>query len=349
VKRILAWIVFWSITGLMYHGFFTTNEGGEVFAEGPHVSIDEILESHGSEEPVYGEPSRLFTVAREKYTTEYMVYATFYTREGKWSEFSAPGIPVVTNNYVSSYVEKFQSQRRSDFTLWLRRGGKYMPLTRRILVENGLPGELVCLAMIESGFDPRARSDASALGMWQFMPETARRYGLRVDEWVDERLDIEKSSVAASNYLLDLYERYGSWDLTIAAYNAGESQINQITRRTGSEKFWDLVRRGRFHLETRYHVIKFHAAITIMRDLDGYGFLDVELEAPLLFDRVDVPPGTSLEGLAAITGIPEFDLVTLNPQLIRSETPPDESVYSLKVPVGTGSKVRGCLQSGPIS
>ncbi len=349
MKRILAGFLFWSITGLIYHGIFIADEGGGSSAEGPHAYLNEILEGHGSEEPVYGVSSRLFTEAREKYASEYMVYASFYTREGQWSEFSAPGIPVVTNNYVTSCVERFQSQRRRDFTLWLSRGGKYMPLTRRILVENGLPGELVCLAMIESGFDPGARSDASALGIWQFMPETARRYGLRVDEWVDERLDIEKSSVAASRYILHLYERYSSWDLAIAAYNAGESQINQIRGRTGNEKFWDLVRGGQFHLETRYHVIKFHAAVTILRDLDGHGFLDVELEAPLLFDRVDVPPGISLEELAAISGIPESELVTLNPQLVRSETPPDEPVYSLKVPVGSGSRLREHLHSEPIS
>src|SRR5260370_12150403 len=106
--------------------------------------------------------------------------------------------------------------------------------------QKGLPEELVFTAMIESGFDPVAVSRAGAKGLWQFMAPTARQYGLRVDRWLDERLDPEKSTVAAANYLKDLYTTFGSWDLTQAAYNAGEMKVIRPIKGTGTPAFWTL-------------------------------------------------------------------------------------------------------------
>jgi membrane-bound lytic murein transglycosylase D len=349
LRKVLAFFCLWQVTFTAYPGFFSGGVGGEISGKDPYTHLNQVLKSRKNMEPVYGETSRLFRNARKKYPGEYMIYAEFYAGRGLWNEYAAPGVPVVSNKLVTRYIKKFQSNRRLDFVLWLRRAGKYLPLTRRILVENGLPGELACLAMVESGFDQFAFSKARAAGLWQFMPETARGYGLRVDEWVDERLDPEMSTVAASRYLLDLYRRYDSWDLAIAAYNAGDYSIKRVTRMTGCKKYWDLARKGWFSIETRYHVIKFHAAVTIMRDLDSYGFFNVELEAPLLFERVNVPPGLHLKKIADYAGISEFELVDLNPQLIRFETPPDEPVYSLKVPVGKGKMVRESLCAKPIS
>ncbi len=273
----------------------------------------------------------------------------FSDEEPGWSEIVAPGLFVADNKFVARYVSRFQTTMRSDFSLWLSRAGKYLPLMRGILLENGLPEELICLAMVESGFDPVALSGARAAGLWQFIPVTAQRYGLRVDEWVDERMDPVKSTVAASRMLQDLYKKYHSWDLAIAAYNAGEGRISRITSMNGNAEFWELARSGNFNIETRCHVIKFNAAVTIMRDLDGHGFMDVELETPLLFESVEVPPGTQLRKVANLLSIEEFVLSELNPQLIHSRTPPDVSGYMLKVPFGMGETVRERLSVKPIS
>ncbi len=349
MKKALTFFLLWPVIGTIYLGFFSRDVEGDVLGGDHYVSMSEIFKSRSVGEPVYGEPSRPFRIAREKYMREYLEYAEFYADRDQWNEFSAPGVPIASNKLVSRYVELFQTTKRRDFALWLRRAGKYLPLARQILVENGLPGELVYLAMVESGFDQHAISVAKARGLWQFMPETARRYGLRVDGWVDDRLDLERSTIAASKFLLDLYERYQSWDLAIAAYNAGEGRVSNITRKAGSKKFWELASRRQFNIETRYHVIKFHAAVTIMRDLDGYGFFDVELEPPLFFERVDVPSGTRLEDIADILGIPEIEIFNLNPQLICLETPPDEPVYSVKVPVGMAGVIRKSIHARPIS
>jgi len=349
LKKVLTFFLLWHVIATIYLADFYRGVEGDVLGDDQYVPLSEVFKSRRLGDPVYGEPSRPFRIAREKYTIEYLEYAEFYADRGQWNEFSAPGVPIASNNLVASYVKMFQTTKRSDFTLWLRRAGKYLPLTRRILIENGLPGELAYLAMVESGFDQHAISEAKAAGLWQFMPETARRYGLRVDAWVDDRLDMEKSTIAASKFLLDLYARYQSWNLAIAAYNAGERRVSDITRRAGSKKFWELVERRRFSIETRYHVIKFHAAVTIMRDLDGYGFFDVGLEAPLLFERVDVSPGTSLEDIADILGISAIKIFELNPQLIHHKTPPDEAVYSLRVPVGMAAVVREGTHARPIS
>jgi membrane-bound lytic murein transglycosylase D len=286
---------------------------------------------------------------REPCPGGYGAYAAFYADGGRWSEFSAPGIAVAGDRRVERYVERFRTTRRSDFEHWLRRSGRYLPLVRRILVENGLPGELVCLAMVESGFDAKAVSGAQAVGLWQFMPETARRYGLRVDAWVDERLDPEKSTQAAARYLRDLYRKYESWDLAIAAYNAGERRINRVLRRTGRRDFWQLARRGFFHRETRYHVIKFNAAVAIIRDLEGSGFTDLELDPPIRFDTVVVPAGTPLRRIAEVLHAPVDALTELNPQLIRGLTPPGVPSWPLRVPVGTGEMVLEGVRASTLS
>jgi hypothetical protein len=276
-------------------------------------------------EPVYGERASAFEMARERYPGEYSRYSEYYAGRGQWQEVAAPGVPVAENRLVRRYIREFQTTRRRDFTIWLRRAGRYLPFVRRILIENGLPGELTCLAMVESGFDPRAVSRAGAVGLWQFMPETARRYGLRVDGWVDERLDPGRSTVAASVFLRDLYNRYGSWDLVIAAYNAGEGRVSRAIYRTGCRDFWSLARRGYFTSETRYHVVKFNAALKILRNLDGYGFRNVELDAPLCYEKADVHAGLSMGHVSALIGIPGQD--GLDPELLSSKIPPDRTHY----------------------
>ena len=209
-----------------------------------------------------------------------------------------------------------------------------MGMIRDVLRRNGLPEDLAFTAMIESGFNPIAVSRAGAKGLWQFMAPTARLYGLRVDRWMDERLDPEKSTVAAANYLRDLYTQFGSWDLAQAAYNAGEVRVQQAIQGSGTRDFWVLHRRSPHLLpETKNFVPAIHAATLIGRRPEQYGFTVVP-EEPVRYEVITVPKGSRLMRLAGLSGVALADLEQLNPELWQKQTPPDAS-YELKIPVGT--------------
>jgi membrane-bound lytic murein transglycosylase D len=225
----------------------------------------------------------------------------------------------------------------------LARSGRYLPMILDVFKEKGLPEELVFTAMVESGFNPVAVSHAGAKGLWQFMAPTARLYGLRVDRWLDERLDPEKSTVAAANYLRDLYNTFGSWELAQAAYNAGEVRVQQAIQGTGSRDFWVLHRRSPHLLpETKNFVPAIQAATLIGRHPERYGFT-VTPEEPMRYEIVTVPKSTRLARLAATSGVALVDLEQLNPELWQKQTPPD-STYELKVPVGTVVTVQTAIQ-----
>jgi len=181
--------------------------------------------------------------------------------------------------------------------------------------------------------------------MWQFMAPTARLYGLRVDRWVDERLDPEKSTVAAARYLNDLYVRYGSWELAQAAYNAGEVKIDKAIRATGSTDFWDLSRSKYLRRETKDFVPAIQAAMVIGRDPGQYGFEPSPVAMPDV-ERVTVPAGTDLRKLAVNSGISFETLRSLNPVLVRGITPPGRT-WEVRVPGGSREVVAATLAPRP--
>jgi hypothetical protein len=201
---------------------------------------------------------------------------------------------------VRFFLDRFQTgYRRAVVERWLSRSGRYAEMIRDVLVKKGLPEELIFTAMIESGFDPTAASRAGARGLWQFMAATARRYGLRVDRWLDERLDPEKSTLAAAAYLRDLYGMFGSWNLVQAAYNAGEMRVVRAIQGMGTSDFWQLTRGQHLAEETKNFVPAIQAAALIAREPDRYGFT-VTLEDPLRYDIVKVPVGTVQQVSAAL-------------------------------------------------
>jgi len=257
-------------------------------------------------------------------------------------EVDAPTYDVVMNHQVQFFVDRFTTSRRDVVGLWLQRSPQYLGMIQPVFRSKGLPDELAYTAMIESGFNPLAVSRAGAKGLWQFMAGTARLYGLRVDRWVDERLDPEKSTAAAAAYLRDLRVRYGSWHLAQAAYNAGSVTVDRAVRATGSADFWALARTRFLKRETKDFVPAIQAAVVIGRDPGQYGFeLGGAVTIPDL-ERVAVPPGTEFRRLSASTGISVQTLRSLNPVLIRGVTPPG-TTWELRVPAGSRQGILAAL------
>jgi peptidoglycan lytic transglycosylase D len=256
-----------------------------------------------------------------------------------------PAYPVSINPQVQYFLDRFTGARREVVNLWVGRSGRYLGMIREVLKSRGLPEELAYTAMIESGFNPMAVSRVGAKGMWQFMAGTARRYGLRVDQWIDERLDPEKSTAAAASYLKDLYTMFGSWALAQAAYNAGEVKVSRAIRATGSSDFWTLAKTNHLRTETKDFVPAIHAATLIAQNPSQYGFEFVEADPPGV-ETVVVPPSTDLRRLAARTGITIAALKSLNPVLVRAVTPPGKP-WKLKVPAGTQGNVVAALAPPP--
>jgi membrane-bound lytic murein transglycosylase D len=262
------------------------------------------------------------------------------------TEASKPAYPVSINPQVQYFLDRFTGARRDVVNLWVGRSGQYLGMIREVLRNRGLPEELAYTAMIESGFNPLAVSRVGAKGMWQFMAGTARRYGLRVDKWIDERLDPQKSTVAAASYLKDLYAMFGSWALAQAAYNAGEVKVTRAIRATGSSDFWTLAQTRHLHPETKSFVPAIHAATLIAENPAQYGFEFSDKGGPVDVETVAVPASTDLRRLAAKTRIPLSALRSLNPVLVRAVTPPGTK-WQLRVPAGTSSRVLTALAPPP--
>jgi hypothetical protein len=257
-----------------------------------------------------------------------------------------PRYKVDDNNDVRRFLDQFQTgYRRAVIERWLVRAGRYLPMLLDVFKQKGLPEELVFTAMIESGFDPLAASRAGAKGLWQFMAPTARRYGLRVDTWLDERLDPEKSTLAAARHFLDLYAVFGSWNLVQAAYNAGERTVLEAIRAMGTSDFWALTRGRWLKDETKNFIPAIQAATMIAREPQRYGFTVTPAE-PLAYELVSVPGSTGLKQLASASRLDVETLERLNPELRLKQTPPG-GPYSLKVPVGSSALLREGLNHEP--
>lgn len=241
-------------------------------------------------------------------------------------------IPIVLNDRVQNFLKYFQTEGRDIFSEWLSRSGKYIPMMKEILEMKSMPPDLVYLSMIESGFNIRARSNKGAVGPWQFIEPTARRYGLKVDSWVDERMDAQRSTQAAANYLHDLYDMFESWDLAAAGYNAGEDRVRSAIDRFKISDFWEI---SEYTLpeETRDYVPKLIAALIIAKNPEKYGFTQIQYQKPEPFEKVAVPAQRSLRDISRISGIEYERLSDLNPSLIKGYTPPGDA-YEINVPVG---------------
>ncbi|MBI3784880.1 MAG: transglycosylase SLT domain-containing protein [Deltaproteobacteria bacterium] len=233
---------------------------------------------------------------------------------------------------VGDFVYKYQTDLRGFYGRALERSGRYVPRISPILKKEGIPEELAYLPLVESGFQPRAVSHSHAVGLWQFIPDTGRRYGLRIDQYVDERRDPVKSTHAAARYLKDLFNMFGDWHLSLAAYNTGEHRISGILERGTAEDFWTMSEQGYLYRETEDYVPGFLAALQIAAQPEAYGF-EAPTSAPPRYDLVRIRRSCPLSKVAELCGASTEEIKELNPALHRSLVPP--SGYSVRLPKGS--------------
>jgi membrane-bound lytic murein transglycosylase D len=246
-------------------------------------------------------------------------------------------LPLVVNDYVATYINFFANTQKGHNTLLhsFERAGRYKAMIQRIMAEEGVPQDLIYLAVAESGFQPRALNRRShAGGMWQFMPHG--NYGLARTTYVDERFDPEKSTRAYARYMKFIYDQLGDWYLSMAGYDWGAGNVQRAVEKTGYADFWELYKRNNLPAETKNYVPEILAAIIIANHPTQYGFDDVTLDPPVLTDTVTINYPVSLRLVSDIVGVPVDELTALNPSLLRSVTPPDAS-FDLHLPGGTST------------
>jgi membrane-bound lytic murein transglycosylase D len=246
-------------------------------------------------------------------------------------------LPMDVNSQIAYFVKYYTTEKREVLQRWFRRCGPFLPYFRVIFREEGLPEDLVYLALVESGCNPFAVSRAGAVGIWQFIESTARLYGLKIDYWIDERKDFIKSTHAAVRYLKKLYETFGDWRLAVASYNAGEGRVSRALKARNFADYWKVMMSGAIPFETFAYLPQWLAVSIIIKDPQKYGFLTVT-EDPWDFVEVMVPGGLDLRVLS-LAGEMDYEILRkLNAELRREFTPPGE-LYPLKVPITSADKL----------
>ncbi|HSP93463.1 MAG TPA: LysM peptidoglycan-binding domain-containing protein [Thermoanaerobaculia bacterium] len=255
-------------------------------------------------------------------------------------------IPIVVNDAVLRILAVYQNDLHDVIARGLARSGRFIPMIERVFQEEGLPKDLAQVAMVESSFIPRARSPKAACGIWQFIPETGRHYGLNFNAAIDERNDPEKATRAAARYLRFLYDLFHDWYLAMAAYNAGEGKIVRTMEKTGLTDFWQLAASGLVKPQTQNYVPAVIASTLIAKNPTHYGF-EVEYEKPLSYETLPLDRPVSLRHLAADNGATLEELQRLNPELRSEITPSGPGGYELKVPVGSREAVLVAFAEAP--
>jgi peptidoglycan lytic transglycosylase D len=264
------------------------------------------------------------------------------TAQPSWlREVKLPDFPVRWDARVLRYLEFYKSDKRGHAIMagWLRAQGRWRALFEDALQKAHLPLGLIYVSMIESGYDPHEHSHAGAVGLWQFMPENSKIYGLRVDYWVDERRDPEKSTEAAMRYLGDLKERFGSWPLALAAFNAGYGAVLRSMQKYNTNDYWELCRHeDGLPWDTVLYVPKWMATAIVGENRKLFGFDEIAADPAYHFDLVTVKESISLAAAAHAAAVPVATLEALNPELRRKRTPPVDGAWKLRLPRGSGPR-----------
>jgi membrane-bound lytic murein transglycosylase D len=272
--------------------------------------------------------------------------AVEHTADATWlKSLQLPNLPVRFDARVITYLKLYKESAdgQAIARAWAKKSGRYTPMLKSMLVQAGLPTDLVWLSLVESGHNPTIRSPAGAAGLWQFMPETAKIYGLTVDRWVDERLDPHRSTEAAVALLSDLHRRFGNWELAMAAYNMGHGGLLRAIRKYNSNDFWELSRlEAGLPWETTLYVPRVLAIAIVMNNKKAFGIDDIEPDPPETVDTVMVEPDVELRRVADAAGIDVSSCARLNPSLLDDRTPPAardpaHAQWAVHVPVGTAA------------
>jgi membrane-bound lytic murein transglycosylase D len=246
-------------------------------------------------------------------------------------------LPLMVNDYVAAFINFFANSQKGHNTLLhsFQRYGRYKGMIERVMAEEGVPHDLIYLAVAESSFQPRAlNSKSHAGGMWQFMPYGD--YGLTRNGYVDERFDPEKSTRAYARYMKFLYGQLGDWYLAMAAYDWGAGNVQRAVQKTGYADFWELYKRHNLPGETQNYVPEILAAIIIANHPTQYGFDDITLDPPVLTDTVSINYAVDLRLVSDLVDAPVDELMALNPSLLRMATPPD-TAFDLHLPAGAAA------------
>ncbi len=318
---------------------------GRMGAESPELRLLRVAELQMFDEPQLQTPSSRASSGRDPDAATSMEdeddEESFSSLGGGVDEnnfmdgLDQPDIPVGRQPEVRKYVRYFAKDEkgRKTFAAWLKRSGAYRPLFTEALSKRKLPKDLEAIAFIESGLWPTAKSSAGALGLWQLMPATARAYGLTVNEQYDERLSIWGATDAATEHLEDLYARFESWHLALAAYNLGYQGLERRMREYGTTDFWELSKiEGALPRETRLYVPKVLAVALILNNIDQFGFDSVELAPPLKAGVIEVPRAIPLATLARAAGTSIRRLREYNPELRGEVTPDRGSPLLVRIP-----------------
>jgi membrane-bound lytic murein transglycosylase D len=257
-------------------------------------------------------------------------------------------IPITYNMKVQYWIHEFQTKRRYTFKKWLHRSTRYLPKMKVVFKNKGLPEDLSYIALIESGLKARAVSHANAVGYWQFISSTGKRYGLKKEWWIDERMDYYKSTTAATQYISDLYKIFGSWYLTAAAYNMGENRLLRLIKKHKTKDFWKLSRKRDFPKETREYIPKLLATVLMAKIPKLYGFKKPKQMRKLEYEPFYAPGGTSLHNMAKFMGFSPKHFSNLNPALLKGFIPKHIKGYWLRIPKGHLANAAQFLRSKPL-
>ncbi len=255
-------------------------------------------------------------------------------------------LPLMMTDQVAGYITYFSNHGRGVFERALARSGRYRDLMLPVLKEQGVPQDLIYLALAESGFHPHAVSRVGARGIWQFMGSRGSGYGLKHNMWVDDRQDPEKSTRAAARHLKDLYNQFGDWYLAMAAYNSGPGTVQAAVKRTGYADFWELYRRNVLPKETRNYVPIILAAIIMAKNPSQYGLEDVAMDPPADYDTITIDYPVDLRLVAECVNSTPSELQDLNPSLLRMTTP-RVGKFELHLPAGTKDDYQTAIASVP--
>lgn len=309
-------------------------------------------------ERVYGPSDTLFTAFGDIFDVRNALFAELEAIEDPLLEDVVPSglqpvgteFPMTMNRLVESSMQFLLRERQESLQAWLRRADTYFPMIEQIFEEEGVPEELKYLAMIESGLNPRARSWASAVGMWQFIAATGRAYDLNVNAWVDDRMDPELATRAAAKHLKDLYRMYDEdWQIALAGYNCSPRCINRAKRRTGMSNptFWDIY--PYLPRETRNYIPTYIAAALITSNPSAYGLERGEPGPDYSYHVVPVTGMLSLSDVASMAGTDVATIKALNPNLRRDTLPPTVGAFYLRLPIGTHDSFVAAYEALPPS